>query len=498
MKLRYILPLFVAVMGLFASCADEDQINNLDNIVLSQSSVAIPQTGGSATITVAAKDSWTLTKEGADWLTVSATSGNAGNSDLTFSAEGTEDARTAEALISCGGKTQHVVIIQGKAGELSISTCAQVAAGPDKTYRIKGVVENIANTTYGNYYVNDGTGSIYVYGTLDKNGAEKNFSSLGIEAGDIVDVQGPKSVHNGTVELVNVTVLSIEKSLIKADSTMVDGVKGNLLPKEGGDLDVYLTVKGDGLNFKDLPSWLSVSKLTQNGQSAIATLHAVANEAGDREATVTFTTKKSGKEYTTTVKVSQKGSILPATIAEFNAAAKGAQYRLTGIVTKIDATKKFFMIKDYSGETEVYGAKDAAGNAFDVAEGDLVTVVGKRDAYKTTIEMTGYTIEDKKATTEVTVTEFLTKEDSKTVYYRMTGTVKSFKKDGENYGNLYLTDGTSEVYVYGLVRLYNNKDAKTGFVKATGLKAGDTITITGYKDTYNGTVEVVDGYCVEM
>mgnify|MGYP000063794915 CR=1 FL=1 len=47
----------------------------------------------------------------------------------------------------------------------------------------------IANTTYGNLYLNDGTGEIYIYGTLDASGAEKNFLSLGIEVGDEITVQ---------------------------------------------------------------------------------------------------------------------------------------------------------------------------------------------------------------------------------------------------------------------------------------------------------------------
>lgn len=48
----------------------------------------------------------------------------------------------------------------------------------------------IANTTYGNFYLEDKTGKIYIYGTLDKNGNEKNFSSLGIDVGDEVTVSG--------------------------------------------------------------------------------------------------------------------------------------------------------------------------------------------------------------------------------------------------------------------------------------------------------------------
>ena len=64
---------------------------------------------------------------------------------------------------------------------VSTATCAEVIAGPDsKTYQVKGVCTSIANTTYGNWYLKDDTGEIYIYGTLDKNGKEKNFLSLGL------------------------------------------------------------------------------------------------------------------------------------------------------------------------------------------------------------------------------------------------------------------------------------------------------------------------------
>ena len=62
---------------------------------------------------------------------------------------------------------------------------------------------------YGNWYLTDETGTIYIYGTLDAKGNEKNFLSLGIEVGDIVTVEGPKTLYGTTDELVNVTVVSL-------------------------------------------------------------------------------------------------------------------------------------------------------------------------------------------------------------------------------------------------------------------------------------------------
>ena len=93
-----------------------------------------------------------------------------------------------------------------------INTCADVIAGEDGvTFRIKGECTEIKNTTFGNWMLKDATGEVYIYGTLDAEGKTKNFGSLGIEVGDIVTVEGPKKTYNTTVELVNVTVIAIEK-----------------------------------------------------------------------------------------------------------------------------------------------------------------------------------------------------------------------------------------------------------------------------------------------
>jgi hypothetical protein len=116
MKIKYLFPLFVAVIALMVGCDDENMVTLLDEIQVSSSYVAIPKDGGSTTITVTAKESWTAekvvtSKDSVKWLKLSATSGSAGESQLTFSAESTLDGRTAEVLIKCAGKTQRINVI---------------------------------------------------------------------------------------------------------------------------------------------------------------------------------------------------------------------------------------------------------------------------------------------------------------------------------------------------------------------------------------------------
>ena len=212
MKLRYFIPSLMAVVAaVFTGCSDEQEPTYLSEIQVSQSYVSLSTRGGSASINVQTTGSWSVS--GApEWLTVSPVSGT-GSGVITFSAEAAEG-RNAEVLISCGDKTQRINIIQGIA-TVSTATCAEVLAGPDsKNYRVTGTCTKIANTTYGNWYLDDGTGEVYIYGTLDAKGNTKNFLSLGLEVGDEVTVEGPKTTYNGTVELVDVTVVKINKSLI--------------------------------------------------------------------------------------------------------------------------------------------------------------------------------------------------------------------------------------------------------------------------------------------
>ena len=95
-------------------------------------------------------------------------------------------------------------------------TCADVIAGKDgDVFRVTGTCTEIKNMTYGNWMLKDETGEVYIYGTLDAEGKAKNFTSLGIEVGDIVTVEGPRKTYNTTIELVDVKVINIKKGAVE-------------------------------------------------------------------------------------------------------------------------------------------------------------------------------------------------------------------------------------------------------------------------------------------
>ncbi|HZL10328.1 MAG TPA: BACON domain-containing carbohydrate-binding protein [Prolixibacteraceae bacterium] len=494
MKLKKIIPFFIAILALMTSCTDEATVTLLKKVQVSSSYVAIPVDGGSTAITVTAKDSWTVekvttTKDQVEWLTISSSSGDAGESTLTFSASSAIDGRIAEVLIQCGGETQRINVIQGLA-KIATATCAEVIAGPDsKTYQVTGVCTSISSTTYGNWYLKDETGSIYIYGTLDAKGTAQNFLSLGLEVGDEVTVQGPKTTYGTTVELVNVMVITINKSLVKVDS-----VKNAALPLEGGEFTAYLTCKGQGVSVEipdDAKSWLSISSIQSAGTNTVVKFKAEANNGGDRGTTLTFSTTDGSKNYSSQTTLSQKGAIVQATIAEFLAATVGdIPYRLTGVITSIsNATYGNLYLKDFSGEAYVYGIQDFADKGLKV--GDIITIVGKRAAYHDSPQVSGAVLENVIPVTPATIAEVLTEPDDTSTYYMVTGEITSI--DDENSGKLYLKDGDSQIYVYKCYPGYAaTGDDRNGLLAAKGLKVGDTLTVIATKGSYSGVAQLVN------
>ena len=609
------------------NCSDNDDPTFLSEVQLSQSYVAIPQTGGSTTIKVNVSTNWSISNI-PEWLTISPASGSAGENQISFSADATADGRSCEVLMDCGGAIQHINVIQGLS-VVSQVTVAEVMSGPEKTYRTTGTVTKIANTSYGNWYMNDGTSpeDLYIYGTLDKAGkagANNSIAVWGIEVGDEITIEGPKQVYNGTVELVNVSVIKISKSLIKVDSLSISDAT---LPVEGGDITAVLSCKGDGVTVKipeEAKDWLFMTSMIA-GSAPEVKFHALENKGADREATIVFTTKSSGKEYTAQTTIKQKGvakgsgtdtdpfnvaavlnytkalgadvvsekdvyvkgiissvkytysadfgtatynisddgtesgvftvygsyyydnqpwvegneqikvgdevivvgkviyykgttpefsnkqnwlfslngktSSVTATVAEFLAAAEDdTRYSLTGVVTSLyesDKQGKSFYIKDFSGEALVYRTGGFLDTGIKV--GDVVTVVGKRGSYKNNPQMVNGNCALEHAVTPVTIAEFLTKPDDKNTYYMVTGKISSLlgSNGKENdYGNLYITDGTNELYVYGTYPGWGaTGDFRKFFIADNGLQVGDEITIIGYKDPYKELVELCQGVC---
>ena len=493
MKLRSIFTALTVAALALVGCQKEEKF--LDEVQVSQSMVAIDVNGGSAEITVTATDAWEFTGI-PEWLTVTPAAGAAGETVVTFSAEAATSNNEVALKLNCAGVTQIVNVLQmAEKAEVTLSTCAEVNNGEDgKVYRVKGTCTSIANTTYGNWYITDETGTVYVYGTL-YNGATQQFSKLGLEVGDIVTVEGPRKNYNGTIELVDVTVVEIEKSLIKLEKVI-----STPLPLDGGAATVLLTVKeGDfSVEIPEDATWLTAGEASNVGGLTCVELTAAPNEGGARKTTVTFKTSVNGKDYIAMADIEQEGAIAAVTVADFLAAPEGtALYELTGVVKNIkNTTYGNFDLVDATGSVYVYGltnagalgSNDKSFASLGINEGDVITIVGTRGGYNGTAQVAGtaYLKEHVVAATVSTIADFLAQPVDSNKWFKLTGTIESIVK--EAYGNIYLADETGRVYVYGITagKVAKNDQSFTSL----GLAQGDKITIVGTRAQYaNSSVE---------
>ncbi len=96
--------------------------------------------------------------------------------------------------------------------------------------------------------------------------------------------------------------------------------------------------------------------------------------------------------------------------------------------------------------------------------------------------------------TPVTVAEFNNKPVDANVWYELTGVISG--SINTTYGNFDLVDETGSVYVYGLTATPQSVNDKS--YASLGLEAGDKIKIHGTRGDYQGKIEVMNAYFVEL
>ncbi|MCR5408606.1 MAG: BACON domain-containing protein [Bacteroidales bacterium] len=211
--------------------------------------------------------------------------------------------------------------------------------------------------------------------------------------------------------------------------------------------------------------------------------------------------------------------IQSVTIAEFLAAAESQTqpYKLHGKMSNIKNTQYGnFDLVDATGSTVYvygltatnlgYGAKnDQSFASLNLKEGDEITIIGYRGSYNGTPQVLYAYFAEKTGGEEppvveevktVTVAEFNAAAESQTQPYKLTGKISG--DVNTTYGNFDLVDETGTVYVYGLTATdlgYGGKNDKS--FASLNLVAGDTITIIGYRGSYNDKIEVMYAYFVE-
>ena len=122
-------------------------------------------------------------------------------------------------LVSLNGKTSEGGEVTPPTEEIKTATVAEFNAAAESTtvwYKLTGTVKNLKDgDNYGNFDLEDETGSVYVYGLLaTKGGEKKKFQDLvtakGIANDKKITIIGNRGSYNGKIEVLNAYFDSIE------------------------------------------------------------------------------------------------------------------------------------------------------------------------------------------------------------------------------------------------------------------------------------------------
>ena len=550
-KLFYALvPMLFLAMG---ACQEEPV--QAPAINLNEDEISIGAEGGESSVLIKPTRDWTATVEnGADWLTVNpasgssadvvvevkvvaeANEGDARSAKITFTAANIEEVLTvSQAAVSGGGNEPG----GDDEGVITVEEFLSKPVDGSVYYRLKGTITDLFNTEYGNFHLVDSTGDVLVYGlTAEKQSSnDKSFSTLGLEEGDIVILEGTRDEYNGEPQVGGAYYISHEdvqgggdepepgdytsiadvRKMAPASTddkaTIADGVKikayvisnveiNNLTSKknvfvqdETAGLQIRFTSDatfafGDevviDLSGQEL-SYFSGALQANNVPNGNVEVLSSDNKIDPKEVTVAeFMKNTYDAQYVALPDVQVVESDLGKTFVEGGAHTSINVEDITGHSFAIFSSK----YTTFGNEQVPQGAGVLRGIST-VNKGNMQINLTSQSDYA---GMTGTRFEGQGGgddpepgeIEEVTVSEFLSKPVDGSVYYRLTGTITDLYNT--EYGNFTLVDETGSVLVYGLTAEKVSSNDKT--FSTLGLKEGDIVTLEGTRAEYDGEARV--------
>ncbi len=82
--------------------------------------------------------------------------------------------------------------------QLSVKEFLKLQVSDTTSYLVHGVVAKVRSSTSGSFYLEDGTGTLLVYGLQDPAQPGKNFNQLDIVKGDTLTVLGRFTIYGGS------------------------------------------------------------------------------------------------------------------------------------------------------------------------------------------------------------------------------------------------------------------------------------------------------------
>lgn len=205
MKLMKIFPILFALVATATAC-DKPVVAELN---LFNTSVSVAAEGGKADVYFKTNQNWSIHSD-SNWVTTLPISGIASDNQkvtLTVAANPTTSERTATVTVTAGDKSGQISVKQAAREEtprMTISEFRDKKVDGTTWYELSGEIAAIISDTFGNFYIFDETGYVYVYGLCatqrPKGGNDESFSTLGLKPGDKVTMMTLRSEYNGTIE----------------------------------------------------------------------------------------------------------------------------------------------------------------------------------------------------------------------------------------------------------------------------------------------------------
>lgn len=529
-------------------------------INLNEDEISIGAEGGESSVLIKPTRDWTATVEnGADWLTVNpasgssadvvvevkvvaeANEGDARSAKITFTAANIEEVLTvSQAAVSGGGNEPG----GDDEGVITVEEFLSKPVDGSVYYRLKGTITDLFNTEYGNFHLVDSTGDVLVYGlTAEKQSSnDKSFSTLGLEEGDIVILEGTRDEFEGEAQVGgpayyishedgqggdepepgDYTSIADVRKMAPASTddkaTVADGVKIKAYVISNVEINNLISKKN--VFVQDETAGLQI-RFTSDATFAFG--DEVVIDLSDQELSYYDGALQANNVPNSNVEVlSSDNKIDPkeVTVAEFMKNTYDAQYVALPDVQVVEADLGKTFVE--GGAHTSINVEDKTGNSFvifsskyttfgneqvpqgaGVLKGISMINNGKMQIGLTSQEdyagMTGERFDgqggdepDPGEIEEVTIEEFLAKPEGET-YYKLTGTVTNI--NNASWGNLTIEDETGDVYVYGVAKDEASVGGGPSF-SGLGVEVGDTLTIAGKRASFNDSPQVGDAYYI--
>lgn len=347
-----------------------------------------------------------------------------------------------------------------EAKAVSVADFLAAAESTSDWYQLTGTIKNLKDgDEYGNFDLEDATGSVYVYGLLaEKGGEKKKFQELvaakGIANGKKITIIGNRGAYQGTAQVANAYFVSIEDGGGETPTpTEAQAVTVAAFNAAAESTDVWYQLTGTVKNLKDGDQYGNFDLVDETGSVYVYGL--LSEKGGEKKKFQELAAAKGIKEGSKITIIGNRGSYTNKTTGE----------------TKIEVLNAYFVSIENSGES---GGGDSGGDTG--ADGSTI----------------------------ITVANFNAAAESTTVWYQLTGTIKNLK-DGDQYGNFDLEDNTGSVYVYGVLSEKGGEKKKfQELVTAKGIANGKTITIVGNRGSYTNKttgetkIEVLNAYFIKV